>query len=157
MVNSNLKVREVINQVVNDPEYRKVSYVPVISWPQVGLLFLTFLLVFGGMYLASQGLSLWIIYPFSIFGFYMSFTILHDATHRAVSSNKFINDLFGTIAGNFLFAFNSTYLYRNFHLTHHRYVGDKNLDPDEPMVRIPTKYFPLGYIVLFLYDYFIFK
>ena len=59
-VTSNLKVREVINQVVNDPAYKAVAKVPLISFHQLGLLFLTFLLVFGGIFLASQGLTLWL-------------------------------------------------------------------------------------------------
>ncbi len=157
MVTNNLKVREVINQVVNDPQYKSVSAVPLISSHQLGLLLFTLLLILGGFYLASVGTSLWIIYPFMIFGFYSSFTILHDATHRAVSSNKMLNDFLGTVAGNFLFPFISTTFYRYFHLAHHRYVGDDDLDPDEAMVTIPTKYFPIGYLALFVYEYFIFK
>lgn len=156
IITNNLKVREVINQVINDPQYKAVSKVPLISIHQIGLLFLSFLLVLGGIYLAFIGISLWIVYPLQVFGFYTSFTILHDATHRAVSSNKILNDILGTLAGNLLFPFISTALYRYFHLTHHRYVGDKELDPDETMVGIPTKYFPLGYLACFLQEYFVF-
>ena len=156
-VTSNLKVREVINQVVNDPAYKAVAEVPLISFHQIGLLLLTFLLVFGGIFLASQGLTLWLVYPLIIFGVFTSFTVLHDATHRAVSSNKFLSDFIGTIAGNFIFQFNTVLLYRYVHLTHHRYVGDKELDPDEVMVGIPAKYYPLGYIVFFLPEIFIYK
>jgi ferredoxin-NADP reductase/fatty acid desaturase len=157
IVSNNLKVREVINQVVNDPKYKSVSAVPLISIYQIGLLLFIFLLTFGGIYLASIGTSLWVLYPFMIFGIYTSFTILHDATHRAVSSNKFFNDFLGTVAGNLQFPFVSTTFYRYFHLAHHRYVGDKDLDPDEAMVAIPTKYFPIGYLSLFVYEYFIFR
>lgn len=153
---NNLQVREVINQVVNDPQYKSVSAVPLISIPQFGLLFLTLLLVFGGIYLASIGTSLWLTYPMLIFGFYTSFTTLHDATHRALSSNKYLNDFLGTIAGNLLLPFITTSLYRYIHLSHHRYVGDKDLDPDEAMVGVPTKYFPIGYLALFVYEYFAF-
>ena len=31
------KIREVINQVVNDPDYLEVSKVPLISWQQIAL------------------------------------------------------------------------------------------------------------------------
>jgi len=154
---NNLKLREVINQVVNDPQYRSVSAVPLISIVQIGLLLFTLTLVFGGIYLASIGVSLWLIYPILIFGFYTSFTTLHDATHRAISSNKYLNDFLGTIAGNLQFPFITTTVYRYIHLTHHRYVGDKDLDPDEAMVGIPTKYFPVGYLAVFIYDFLAFS
>ena len=101
-VSNNLKVREIINQVVNDPQYKSISSVPLFSIHQIGLVICTFTLVVGGIYLASMGVSLWLVYPVIIFGFYSSFTTLHDATHRSVSSNKYLNDFLGTIAGNFL-------------------------------------------------------
>jgi len=152
----NLRVREVINQVVNDPQYKSVSAVPLFSMPQIGLLLFTFILVFGGIYLAYTGVSLWIVYPFLIFGFYTSFTTLHDATHRALSSNKYLNDFLGTLAGSLLLPGITTSLYRYIHLAHHRYVGDQDLDPDEAMVGLPTNYFPFGYLALFVYEYFAF-
>lgn len=158
IVNNNLKVREVINQVVNDPDYKFVAHVPLISFHQLGLFFFSLILVFGGI---SVGLfyhiHFFLLYPVIILGVYVSFTTLHDATHRSLSSNRFLNDLLGTIAGNFLFLFNSTYFYRYVHMAHHRYVGDSELDPDELMVQLPIKYFPWGYICLFFYDFLILK
>ena len=154
---NNLKLREVINQVVNDPQYKSVSAVPLISIVQIGLLLFTLLLIFGGIYLASIGFTLWLVYPILIFGFYTSFTTLHDATHRALSSNKYLNDFLGTIAGNLQFPFITTHVYRYIHLAHHRYVGDKDLDPDEAVVSLPANYFPIGYLALFVYDYFAFS
>lgn len=157
IVTNNLKVREVINQVVKDPQYKSVSSVPLISVPQISLFLLSLSLFLGGIYLASTGVSLWIVYPILIFGIYTAFTILHDATHKALSSNKHLNDFLGTVAGNLLFPFNSTTVYRYFHLSHHRYVGDKDLDPDEAMVGIPTKYFPFGYLAFFFQEHFTFQ
>ena len=158
ITSNNIRVREIINQVVNDPDYKEISTVPLISFHQIGLILLAYALVFGSIYLhLSMDLSLWIAYPLMIFGFFIAFTPLHDATHRAVSSNKFLNDLLGTISGNLLLPFNSTAGYRYLHLAHHRYVGDKDLDPDEVVVGIPTKYYPLGYVVLFFHDLLMFK
>lgn len=150
---NNLKVREVINQVVNDPAYREVSEVPLLSFHQVGLILLAYLGVFGGMALhVYAGLTLWIVYPIMVFAFYAAFTPLHDATHRAVSSNDFLNDLLGTISASILFPFATTAVYRFLHMAHHRYVGDEDLDPDESLVTIPTKYYPFGYLVLIFPD-----
>lgn len=153
ITSNNLKVREIINQVVNDPEYKKVSSVPLISLHQLALIIIAYGCVFGALALhIYSGLSLWIVYPIMIFGFFTAFTPLHDSTHRAVSSNNILNDILGTISGFLLFPLSNSVGYRFLHLTHHRYVGDSDLDPDEPMVAIPTKYFPLGYLSLFFID-----
>jgi ferredoxin-NADP reductase/fatty acid desaturase len=149
---NSLKVREVINQVINDPGYKSVSSVPVISFHQLALICITFFGVFGGMALYFAGVSLWLLYPIMIFSFYTAFTPLHDATHRAVSSNNFLNDFLGTLSGTILLPFSTTAIYRYLHLAHHRYVGDKDLDPDDTMVVIPAKYFPFGYLILFFPD-----
>jgi hypothetical protein len=89
ITSNNLKVRELINQVVNDPEYKKVSHVPLISGHQIALILIAYVGVFGGMILHTQAaISLWIVYPIMVFSFYTAFTPLHDSTHRAVSSNN---------------------------------------------------------------------
>jgi vanillate O-demethylase ferredoxin subunit len=153
ITSNNLQVREVIHQVVNDPEYKAVSSVPLLSMHQLGLILLTYIGVFGSIALyLFAGVSLWILYPVMIFSFYTAFTPLHDATHRAVSSNKFLNDLLGTISTTPLLPFATTEIYRYLHLSHHRYVGDKDWDPDDNLVVVPTKYFPFGYLILFFPD-----
>lgn len=154
ITSNNLKVREIIHQVVNDPHYKKVANIPLFSVPQIGLIVISYLGVLGGIALhIYAGISLWIVYPIMIFAFYTAFTPLHDATHRAVSSSKIINDILGSLAGTILFPLSNTSGYRYLHLAHHRYVGDKDLDPDEPMVYIPARYFPLGYLCLFFPDF----
>ncbi|NNF21341.1 MAG: 2Fe-2S iron-sulfur cluster binding domain-containing protein [Saprospiraceae bacterium] len=154
IVSSNLKVREIIHQVVNDPEYRNVSYVPLISYHQLALILLAYTGVFGSIALhIFSGINIVIFYPLMMLSFYTAFTPLHDATHKAVSSNKLINDFLGTLSGFLIFPVSNAIGYRYLHMAHHRYVGDKDLDPDEPMVTIPTKYFPLGYIVLLFPDF----
>jgi len=148
---NNIKIREVINQVVNDPEYKKVSSVPVWSIHQISIISLAYLvpvsLVLAHIY---WGLPLIVAYPIMAIFIYAAFTPLHDCTHRAISSNNTINDILGTLSGQVLFPFVTAPAYRYLHLAHHRYVGDKDLDPDEKMVSIPTHYFPFGYLMLFI-------
>jgi ferredoxin-NADP reductase/fatty acid desaturase len=149
IVSNNLKVREIIHQVVNDPAYKQVAHVPLISFPQLALILIAYVGVLGGIALYIYGgVSLWIVYPIMIFGFYTAFTPLHDSTHRAVSSNNLLNDILGSISSTLLFPLSNATGYRYLHLSHHRYVGDNDLDPDEAMVAIPTKYFPIGYLCL---------
>lgn len=146
---NNAQIREVINQVVNDPDYKKVSEVPVISWHQIRLIIAAYSGFIGSViaYLAWQ-VPLWILWPIMGISVYFSFTPLHDATHRALSSNKFLNDALGTISAFLLFPFITTSIYRFLHMSHHRYVGDEEMDPDSILVSLPTKHFPFGLLVL---------
>ena len=55
----------------------------------------------------------------------------HDAVHKALLKNKWANEIAGTFVSTFaLLPFSSN---RQFHLTHHRFSHQKNLDPEQPM------------------------
>ena len=147
------KVREVIHQVVNDPDYQQVSEVPFLSIYQLGLILSAYLGFLAGILLYLQfSISLWIVYPLMGLSAYLAFTPLHDATHRAVSSNKYLNDILGSISAFLLFPFLTTPAYRFLHMSHHRYVGDDELDPDSILVSIPTRYYPFGFLILLIFD-----
>ena len=149
-----IKLREYIHQVVNDPAYKKLSTIPLFSWPQIGLVLFSYACVFGGIYLyIAHDVTPWLLYPIFVFCIYPAITPLHDSTHKALSSSPFLNDILGTLAGNLLLPFANSIGYRYIHMTHHRYVGDKDLDPDELLVGIPTHYAPWGYLVLFVADF----
>ncbi len=134
-VTQNPAVREVLAQIVADPRYPDVTRVPVFSAFQIGLV----VLAYGGCALGALGylngqLPLWVAMPLIAFSVYLSFTPLHDAVHRAASSNAFVNDLIGTVSGQLFVLGITTKAYRALHMDHHKYVGDKVLDPDEQLV-----------------------
>lgn len=59
----------------------------------------------------------------------------HDAVHKALFKNKWANEIIGTLVSTFaLLPFSSN---RQFHLTHHRFSHQKNLDPEQPMHNHP--------------------
>lgn len=97
---NNPTARAVLNQVVHDPRYPNVMHVPTISWPQISLVTLA-LAGFGlssFAYLTGTiplGMAMFI----NLITVYISFTPLHDASHRALSSNSKLNDVLGTITG----------------------------------------------------------
>lgn len=147
------KIREVINQVVNDPDYKKVSEVPLLSMYQIGLIILAYVGFIGGILMHLYwDLTLWVVYPLMGISAYLAFTPLHDATHRAVSSNKLVNDILGSVSAFLLFPFLTTPAYRFLHMSHHRYVGDDEMDPDSILVSIPTRYYPFGFLILPIFD-----
>tara|TARA_B100000497_G_C7595646_1_gene358083 strand:- start:447 stop:764 length:318 start_codon:yes stop_codon:yes gene_type:complete len=84
-------LRDVINKVVHDPEYKSLSQVPLFSFHQIGLTILAYVLVLLGVFLAYSGVTLWIVYPIMIFGFYTAFTPLHDASKKCFRDNGSIN------------------------------------------------------------------
>ena len=118
--------REVLEQVVREPRFRELTTIPTFAPQAIGLV----LFMLGGFalstYLYMQGQIHWSIATI-INGVmaYTAFTILHDATHRAVSGNRTLNDILGMTAGMFLLPFVSTRVYRFLHMEHHRYTGDK--------------------------------
>ncbi|WP_198559828.1 fatty acid desaturase [Colwellia sp. 12G3] len=58
------------------------------------------------------------------------FGTIHEAAHASVSRISWINDWIGTIGAFLYFPGLSTPIYRYLHLSHHRYTGDPQRDPD---------------------------
>lgn len=66
----------------------------------------------------------------SSFCCYTMFTVVHDAVHRSVSYNKYVNDFFGMTAIIWLGPTSNWYGFRRLHLIHHSHTNDKDVDPD---------------------------
>jgi len=127
--------REVLEQVVRGPRYRELARIPLFPPAEVLLI----VGVFAGLYFSTamylQG-TLPLLLTIGINGvlIYASFTPLHDATHRTASSNRFVNDMLGTISCLVLMPGITTGIYRYLHLEHHRFAGNPQKDPDETFV-----------------------
>jgi ferredoxin-NADP reductase/fatty acid desaturase len=143
-ITANPSVRQVLAQVVQDPRYAGIARKPVISWPHIGLV---------GLAYGSFALSTWAYLAGTIpflamlvvnqFAIYVSFTPLHDAVHESASSNERVNNLIGTVSGFIFVPGISTTIYRILHMEHHRWVGDKQRDPDIYFVDAPKPLLPL--------------
>jgi ferredoxin-NADP reductase/fatty acid desaturase len=127
--------REVLEQVVREPRYRELARIPLFPPAEILLMLAVFSLLYLStlMYLQGQLPALAMIAINGVL-IYASFTPLHDATHRTVSSNRFVNDLLGTISCLPLIPGITTGIYRYLHLEHHRFAGDPLKDPDELFV-----------------------
>ena len=138
--------REILEQVVRGPRYRELARIPLIPPAEILLM----VAVFGGLYFSTlmylQGhLPVWATIAINGVLIYVAFTPLHDATHRTVSSNRFVNDLLGTISCLVLIPGITTGIYRYLHLEHHRFAGNPEKDPDEIFVVTPL---PRGVFLL---------
>lgn len=143
----NPAARDVLNQIVMDPRYAEVTRVPVFSIPQImlsGVAFGLFALATVG-YLGGS-VPLWLAMLVNIVAVYLAFTPLHDASHRAVSKNGFLNDLIGTVIGQLLLPGINMPAFRTIHMDHHRYVGQEGRDPDTAFVT-PPKPFGVAYLM----------
>ena len=147
--------REVTSQIVHDPRYKKIAALPLVSWEQVAVIVTVYaafaLSTLAWVYGYLPALVAMLINGVAI---YASFTPLHDATHRSLSRNRFINDALGTISGQLIFLGVTTSAYRTLHLTHHRFAGDKLRDPDEAFTSL--KGLPLWLAMAFVEVYWLY-
>lgn len=103
---------------------------PTLAWPTVAIYFISFIGFGLSTYAYLTGaLSVFITVPLSAFFVFWSFTPLHEAVHRNVSTINWLNDAIGTLSAQLLLPGFSTSLYRYLHVTHHARTGQDN-DPD---------------------------
>jgi vanillate O-demethylase ferredoxin subunit len=135
----NQTTHEVLEQVVREPRFQTLTKLPVLAPMEIGLGLFAFALFGTGTALYLSGyIHILLMLVINSFAIYASFTPLHDATHRSVSSNRKINDLIGTLCCLLLLPGITTRIYRYLHLEHHRFAGSSTKDPDEPFVSTPA-------------------
>ena len=110
--------------------FRSYKASPTLAVPTTVL----FLAVIGGIsatwYNALNGnLPLWAGCLINGFLSYGLFSIIHDSSHRAISSNKWVNDGIGTVGLIFLFPYAPMPILRWLHMQHHRFTNSRR-DPD---------------------------
>lgn len=134
-ITANAAARDVLTRIIADPRLADIERIPLFPPVHIAMTLGVWATFVGasGAYLAG-----WLPLPVAMLlnavAVYVSFTPLHDATHRAVSSLPFINDLLGTLCAMLLIPGLTTPVYRVLHLEHHRWVGDPHRDPDTPLV-----------------------
>lgn len=124
------KQREIVKDIRNTPELGEAFAMPLIAWPTVLIYFISFIgFVLSTYALLTGMLSSFVTVPVSAFFVFWSFTPLHEAVHRNLSSINWLNDFVGTLSAQLLLPGFSTSLYRYLHVTHHSRTG-QNDDPD---------------------------
>ncbi len=106
--------------------------VPGLAWPTV-LLFLgtlgLFVLEMAGLF--AWGWTAWVTVPMGAAVTFLMFSVLHEATHHAVSTNTRVNDLFGHLSVPFVVGWATYPLVKFIHIEHHRNTNEsKTIDPD---------------------------
>lgn len=121
-----------LGRIVEQPAFRRLLQLPLIAWQEIAVLSLCYAAVIGGAALYLNDMAPYpLVLLVSGVAIYAVFTPLHDATHRSVSRNAWVNDGIGTLAAQLMVPGATTPLYRYLHLEHHRHTGDPAKDPDE--------------------------
>lgn len=132
------------------PELQALHKIPLWPLPTLCLLlgcFATFGLSAYGMVEGWMPITLGII--INALAIYVSFTPLHDGTHRAVSRNPIVNDVISTTSGQLLFPGFEVAVYRILHLAHHKTKGEHHDDPDEGATGSLSSFFLFGMFLEF--------
>lgn len=83
-------------------------------------------------YLVHDLSWLWIIVAAYLFGAFVNhalYVLIHECTHNLVFRNKTYNNLLGIFC-DFALAAPSAMAFRKYHLLHHQYLGQYDMDPD---------------------------
>ncbi|HAC34706.1 MAG TPA: fatty acid desaturase [Gammaproteobacteria bacterium] len=103
---------------------------PKIAWPTTILCFVMVAVIVATWVAALNGtISLWLGALINGMASYGMFSVIHDSSHRAISSNRFFNDFIGTIGLLFLFPYAPMPILRWLHMQHHMYTN-ADIDPD---------------------------
>lgn len=111
--------------------FKQLTQRPSIAWPTMLLLLAAISLFIASttVYLLG-GLGLgWAIIITAVAS-YMAFTVGHDASHNAFSTNKKLNDWAGRISTVLLSPIPFFRMFRYIHMQHHRFANDEVKDPD---------------------------
>jgi len=103
-------------------------------------------LFFALNYIPARFTNMW-TYIFALFQTYLYtglFITAHDAMHKTISKNKFINDWIGRITSFLYAAMSYKKLLKN-HIAHHKHPGEEK-DPD---FNVKTQNFFLWYLTFF--------
>jgi ferredoxin-NADP reductase/fatty acid desaturase len=105
--------------------------VPKLALPTLGIYFgaLTVFVISTVGYVRGL-LPIWITIPVNAAVTFWMFTVVHDASHYAISSKRWVNALFGRLAWIFVVPFYAFPAFAYIHIEHHRHSNDDVNDPD---------------------------
>lgn len=127
--------------------------VPSMAWP-TGLLYGGTLVLFA---LEMVGYfawhwSRWLTVPMGAAVTFLMFSVLHESTHHAISTNTRLNNLFGHISVPFVVVWATYPLVKFIHIEHHRNTNEpKSIDPDAWCDEGPAWQLPLRWVTIDLW------
>lgn len=133
----------------------EITTPPLLAWQTVAMMMVCLGVFFSAITLSVMGvIPLWMGALINGLVGYLIFSVVHDAIHRAISTNTKLNDAIGQTG---LFAFSpmvSLSLFRWGHIQHHRFASGSN-DPDRWCFEGPACLLPVRWMFIDVW-YFIF-
>lgn len=149
------QVQAALKTPENADRIREIIRTPLVAWPTVAMMMVCLTVFFSTVGLALSGvIPLWLGALVNGLIGYLIFSVLHDAIHRSVSSNRRLNDTLGQLS---LFVFSPMVtlgLFRWGHIQHHIHASGPK-DPDRWCFEGPKGLLPLRWIFIDAW-YFIF-
>jgi len=133
--------------------------VPRIAWPTVALYGSTFgLAVLDTLAFFAWEWPLWSTVLMGVAICFLMFSVLHESTHHAVSTNTRVNNAFGHLSLPFFVPWATFPLLKFIHIEHHRNTNEpKSIDPDAwteegPRWQLPLRWatIDLWYLIFYL-------
>lgn len=117
--------------VDSEEEFQRLLTRPRVAVPTVALC-----VAIVAVFVATTALAATGVIPMSV-GFlvntlcsYLAYTVLHEASHGLVSTNRRLNDMIGRVGFMLVTLTPFFRAYRFLHMTHHRHTNDRDKDPD---------------------------
>ena len=132
-----------------DLEFKKLMTKPVHAWPTIAI-FVVYLTGFvASTYFALQGsLPIFAAVLINTICCYVSYTVLHEASHRLATQNTFLNEWMGRISMFFVSMAPFFKAYRFLHMAHHGHTNDAEKDPDYSCGMGPAWMLPFRWAVM---------
>ncbi|MAR00785.1 MAG: hypothetical protein CMI00_09655 [Oceanospirillaceae bacterium] len=131
-------------------ELRPLARAPSIAWPTVALFAAATLLYSTGLYGGLSGsLPVWAVVLMNALAVFWFFTVMHDAAHNSVSTNRTLNDTFGQLSALTFSVWPVYKAFRYVHMQHHRFANaDDDTDPDRYCGSGPAWQLPLRWLTM---------
>ncbi len=115
----------------SEDEFHRLMQRPAYAWPTILLTICIVVVSVVATVLALRGMiPVWLAVVLNTGCSYASYSVLHEASHGLISTNRFLNDNFGRI-GMLMVSMTPFFrAYRFLHMTHHRFTNDPVKDPD---------------------------
>lgn len=124
--------------------------VPALAWPTAALWLGTLAAFAVEAYGVLAGdWSRWVTVPIGAAVTFLMFTVLHEATHHAVSTDRRVNDAFGHLSVPFVAGYATFPMIKFIHIEHHRNTNEPmTVDPDHWTSSGPRWQYPLRWATL---------
>lgn len=127
--------------------------VPALAWPTLALYVATLALFAVAMSgLLAWGWTPWVTVPMGAAVTFLMFSVLHESTHHAISTNTRVNNALGHLSVPFVVPWATYPLVKFIHIEHHRNTNEpKSIDPDAWCDEGPKWQLPLRWMTVDLW------